>query len=94
MLALFNRVKQERNVGTLAELANNLLQYVRTNLDAGTLLQLGVKAVFSDGFSLSGGTVPFEDTWRYAKVGNASVIQIDLEENKALLHELLYGEDD
>lgn len=94
MLALFNRAKQERNVSTLTSLANELLQYVRTNIDAATLVQLGADAVFSDDFTLKGGTVPFADTWKYASIDGKSVVTIDLEENRELLHDFLFGESD
>jgi LCP family protein required for cell wall assembly len=91
LLALFNRVKQERDVSALASLANKLLQYVRTNIDAATLIQLGADAVFSDNFTLKGGAMPFGHTWHYASIDGRSVIKIDLEKNKELLHELLFG---
>jgi LCP family protein required for cell wall assembly len=92
MLAFFNRAKKERNVDTLAVLANSLLQYVHTNMDPNLLIQLCVDAVLSDQFSLKSGAVPFEDTWKYARVNGASVIQINIEENKVLLNAFLYGE--
>lgn len=94
MLALFNRAKQERNVSTLTSLANQLLPYVRTNIDATTLIQLGADAVFSENFTLESGTVPFKDTWKYASIDGKSVVTIDLDENKELLHDFLFGESD
>lgn len=94
MLAFFNRAKQERNVETLAALANNLLKYVRTNMEPAMLIELGVDAVFSDNFTLSSRAVPFEGTWKYASVNGASVIQIDADANKELLYEFLYGGDE
>jgi len=90
MLAFFNRAKEERSVETLTLLANSLLEYVSTNIDATTLIKLGIDAVFSDNFDLQGRAVPFEDTWKYARVNGASVIQIDLEANKKLLQEYLF----
>jgi anionic cell wall polymer biosynthesis LytR-Cps2A-Psr (LCP) family protein len=92
MLAFFNRAKKERNVDTLGVLANSLLQYVHTNMDPNLLIQLCVDAVLSDQFSLKSGAVPFEDTWKYARVNGASVIQLNIEENKELLNAFLYGE--
>lgn len=91
MLAIYNRAKQERSVETLTTLANNMLEYVSTNIDASTLIQLGIEAVFSDNFTLQGRAVPFEDTWEYASVNGASVIRIDLDANKQLLQEYLFG---
>jgi len=90
MLAFFNRAKKERSVETLTLLANNLLEYVSTNIDANTLIKLGIDAVFSDNFELQGRAVPFDGTWKYATVNGASVIQIDLEANKKLLQEYLF----
>lgn len=77
MLALFSRAKQERNVSTLTSLANGLLPYVRTNIDAATLIQLVSNAAFSEGFTLTGGTVPFADTWKYAGSDGRSVVTVD-----------------
>jgi LCP family protein required for cell wall assembly len=93
MLAFFNRAKQERDVGTLVTLANNLLKYVRTNIDVKTLIQLGIESVFSDGFEFKGEAVPFKGTWKYASINGASVIEIDRDKNEKLLHQFLYGDE-
>ncbi|HWR18426.1 MAG TPA: LCP family protein [Clostridia bacterium] len=93
MLAFFNRAKQERDVATLVALANNLMGYVDTNLDAGALIQLGIDSVFSEGFVFKSGAVPFEGTWKYASINGASVIEIDRDKNEKRLHQFLYGDE-
>ncbi len=91
MLAFFHRAKQETSIPTLAALTTQLLDYVTTNMPPNMLIQLGAEAVFSKGFDMKSGHVPFDGTWHYARVNGASVIKIDAEDNKEQLHEFLYG---
>lgn len=91
MEAFLARAKKEKSVATLTALADTLLQYVKTNMDATQLVQMGIDVVFSEGFSYKTASLPFKGTWQYASVNGASVIKIDREANKKQLHDFLFS---
>lgn len=70
---------------------NNIAPCIETNLSKTELVRAGFKALgcVSGGFRQT--SCPFEGTWEYTKKGGASVIGIDVDENKEKLIEFIYG---
>lgn len=92
MLAVFQKVKQKKSVTALTSLLTFVLNSVETNMKPDELFTLGMEVVTGDP-TLSAGRIPFDNTWQYASKDGRSVITIDLEKNKKMLHELLYGQE-
>ena len=88
MTALLNKAK--KNPFRLYKMANAGAEYIETDL---TKSQLKAIAAFA-GICVSGEMfqekIPFEGTWEYANKGGASVIAIDIDENKAKLLEYIF----
>lgn len=66
--------------------------YIETNLSQGELMALGFKALGSISGGFQQETCPFEGTWSYTNKSGASVIGINVDENKEKLAEFIYGE--
>ena len=92
MLAVFTKLKKEKSIPTLTGLLRFALDNVETNISANEIFTLAVEAV-AGAPALSSARIPFDKTWKYADKDGRSVIAIDLEKNKKLLHELLYADE-
>lgn len=73
------------------KMAKNVAPYIETNLSKSEIIKAGMRAAFC----VSGGFVqtscPFDGTWEYTKKSGASVIGIDVEKNKSMLIDYIYG---
>lgn len=92
MYALFKKAKSEKSIASLTALVNKLTEYVETNMKPTQMIDLAVDVVFGGDLTLENRALPFEGTWDYAWEGKMAVIHIDIDANKRLLHEYLYGE--
>ena len=90
MYGMLNRVKEEHSIGALIGLVSSMMNHVETNLTAAECIDLAVDFIFGQPVSLANRAVPFEGTWHYAWEGRMAVIQIDIAQNRAKLHQYLY----
>lgn len=102
MSAIFEKVKTQLNpagVFGLISTAKEVAPFIETTLSTIDFWSLVTSLVAC--FAKSGGDmdkllvsqkIPFDDTWHYASKWDGSSIVIDVEENKQLLYELLYEE--
>lgn len=104
-LLLQKIMKDNMSVDKLVELMQVCLPYVTTNLNASTMLELGISVLSSDIISraqageelLEQHRIPMDDTWKYDKTdGGASVVVFRTvkrrQENIEALHQFIYGE--
>ena len=102
---LLQKIMQDMTVDKLMSLMETSLPYVQTNVNASTMLSLGLSVLNSDiisraqaGESLLGQMrIPMDDTWKYDKTeGGSSVVVFRTvarrEENVQALHEFIYGQ--
>ena len=66
--------------------------YIETDLSKGELMALGIKTLGSISGGFEQASCPFDGTWSYGKKSGASVILLDVDENKEKLAEFIYGE--
>lgn len=66
--------------------------YIETDLSKSELMALGFKALGSITGGFKQESCPFEGTWSYTNKSGASVIGINVDENKEKLAEFIYGE--
>lgn len=92
LYGLLNRVK-EQPLSKWVDIANEISKYIRTNADINTIYNLGKSALIdsSTQFDISGVSLPFDGTWKYATIDGMSVIDLDIEENERQLQQLIYG---
>lgn len=104
-LLLQKIMKDNMSIDKLISLMEICLPYVTTNLNASTMLELGIGILGSDIISraqageslLEQHRIPMDDTWKYDHTeGGASVVVFRTvkrrEENIKALHEFIYGE--
>ena len=102
---LLQKIMQDMTVDKLMSLMETSMPYVQTNVNASTMLSLGLSVLNSDiisraqaGESLLGQMrIPMDDTWKYDKTeGGSSVVVFRTvarrEENVQALHEFIYGQ--
>lgn len=90
--AIINGVVSGGAINAL-EAASSVAQYIETDLSKSELRKLIFTALacVSGGFEQT--ACPFDGTWSYATHGGASVIDIDLDENKEMLIDYIYNQD-
>jgi len=93
MLAILVKMKASLNPVKLASFVTETLKFVDTNISPNTVFTLGMEILGAGGYTVQQARVPFDNTWKYANKDGRSVVTIDLEKNKTLLHEFLYGEE-
>lgn len=101
----FNRTERQRKLimsvinqalnsdsGEMLSLLGDCMQYVRTNLGAGTILSLSTDFLKMDNFDVTGYSIPADGTWSYDDYGGLSIVRVDFDKNIAFLREKIYGE--
>lgn len=100
--AIIEKAKGKLNPAGVFELvstAENVAPFVKTTLSTSDFWSLAMSLVSC--FSKSGGNmdelivsqkIPFDDTWWYETKWDGSSIVINLEKNREMLYDLLYGE--
>lgn len=73
--------------------ANNVAPYIETDLSKGEVRGLLFDALMCVGGGFDQNSCPFEGTWEYATHGGASVIDLDVDENKDKLIDYIYNQE-
>lgn len=102
---LLQKIMQDMTVDKLMSLMETSLPYVQTNVNASTMLNLGLSVLNSDIISraqageslLEQMRIPMDETWKYDQTdGGSSVVVFRTvarrEENVQALHEFIYGQ--
>lgn len=71
--------------------ANSVAPYIETDLTKGELRGLVFDALMCVGGGFDQNSCPFDGTWEYANHGGASVIDLDVDENKDKLTDYIYN---
>lgn len=102
---LLQKIMQDMTVDKFMTLMETSLPYVQTNVNASTMLNLGLSVLNSDIISraqageslLEQMRIPMDETWKYDQTdGGSSVVVFRTvarrEENVQALHEFIYGQ--
>lgn len=92
MIALYRKLRSDMSVNTMLELVNFSEEQIRTNMSFIDISNLALELLDSGEISIQQGRMPFDGTWHYGGINGASVVVIDIEQNKELIHQYLYGE--
>ena len=102
---LLQKIMQDMTVDKLMSLMETSLPYVQTNVNASTMLSLGLSVLGSDIISraqageslLEQMRMPMDETWKYDQTDSGSSVVVfrtvaRREENVQALHEFIYGQ--
>ncbi|MGN0746782.1 MAG: LCP family protein [Aristaeellaceae bacterium] len=102
---LLQKIMQDMTVDKLMSLMETSLPYVQTNVNASTMLSLGLSVLGSDIISraqageslLEQMRIPMDETWKYDQTDSGSSVVVfrtvaRREENVQALHEFIYGQ--
>ncbi len=86
--------KKAKSVGVLKlpGLAEAILPNVETNITKSEMISLGITAVQHSGNAIEQYRLPVDGTYQSQSINGMAVLVPDMEENKKLLHEFIYGE--
>ena len=93
MMSILSKMKSSLNPIKLTGFVTETLKYVDTNISPDTIFTLGLEILGAGTQKVTQARIPFDDTWSYADKNGRSVITIDLEKNRELLHDFLYEEE-
>ncbi len=88
LLAMFEQLRSGYDVGILSDLIDN----TRTNIGYDDILDMAIRTLDQGLQDMGTARMPFDQTWAYANKDGRSVLAIDLDLNRDLLHQLIYGE--
>ena len=102
---LLQKIMQDMTVDKFMSLMETSLPYVQTNVNASTMLNLGLSVLNSDIISraqageslLDQMRIPMDETWKYDQTDSGSSVVVfrtvaRREENVQALHEFIYGQ--
>ena len=92
LLTAYNKIRAEGDASTYLSFINFALGNLRTNMETGEIITLGMEVLQADKLDIAYARVPFDGTWSYATKNGKSVLSVDLDENEEKLKEFLYGE--
>ncbi len=90
IVAAMNKVLELDNVGDIVTLINDNIRFVKTNLSSGTIISLAYDFFDKNNSNIETDVIPAKDTWYYATYRGMSIIKINFDENKRILHERIY----
>ncbi len=80
------------NPFTLIDVVKQVLPNISTSIDRNGLLSLGIGAFFSYiRYDITQQQVPAEGTWWNARINGQDVLKLNLEKNKEIIKEYIYG---
>lgn len=92
---VYKKITSEMDAASVGALITFARENISTNIDAATMLDLAMK-LYAGNVDITSTHIPFENTYRYWVNEKGTVtdqLEIDYDETKAMLHELLYGAD-
>lgn len=93
MMSILSKMKTSLNPIKLTGFVTETLKFMDTNITPDTIFTLGLEILGAGSYKVTQARIPFDDTWQYASKNGRSVITIDLERNRELLHEFLYEDE-
>lgn len=90
MNGIYQKVLEKKDPATLLPLINFCMSHVKTNMDVGEIYDMATKVLAENNLKVQQTSIPAEGTYTFGKYQGMSILEIDLEANKAKLEELLY----
>lgn len=90
MNGIYQKIISSRDASNVLPLIEYCLSQVKTNMDVGTIYDMAVKVLQADNLFIQQTSLPVNGTYTGIKYNGMSVLQIDIEANKAELEKFLY----
>lgn len=90
MYGIYNKLLQERDPEAIVSLATYCMTQVNTNMALSDITTLALEVLSSEHLLTQQASIPYEGTYKGISYEGMSVLEIDIEANKAKLEELLY----
>lgn len=88
--AIIDKAKKT-NIVTLVQTANDVVSMVETDLDGDSIMSLGLNSVNYLRYGLAQQQIPADGTWHNATKNKQAVLQMDLEKNRSIAQEFIFG---
>jgi len=79
------------DLSTLLKVIEAAASYMSTNYDQGELVGFASNALEYLDYEMVNARLPKDDTWRYARLNDMSIIEIDINANRKELIKIIYG---
>lgn len=76
-------------LGEASSLVFEIRKYINTNLDMTDILSIGSDVLMAGNIEVESARIPFDGEFAYSNKNGASVLELDIEDNKELLHEFI-----
>ena len=80
-----------KNPSEIPSLISYCLTQVKTNMEMDQIYSMAMTVLGAGDLNVQQTTIPAEDTYTYGTYDGMSVLNVDLDANKQLLHDLLFG---
>lgn len=90
LMSIFNKCINSMDFSTITSLIEFGMTKVSTNLPPDLIYSTATNVLSGETPEIITSYMPFEDTWTSVWYNKMSVLQIDIKENRRLIHELLY----
>lgn len=90
MNGIYRKVMSNKDPADLLALVNFCLTQVKTNMDVNTIYDMATKVLALDDLTVQQTSVPAVGTYTGETYNGMSVLQVDIDANKAVLEEFLY----
>ena len=90
MNGIYRKVMSNKDPADLLTLVNFCLGQVKTNMDVNTIYDMATKVLALDNLTVQQTSVPAVGTYTGETYNGMSVLQVDIDANKAVLEEFLY----
>jgi LCP family protein required for cell wall assembly len=90
LMSIYSKVRTDLSPLKLPALLNNVFKHAKTNITPDAMLSLGLDVLKSTDLATVNSRIPFDNTWKYANKDGRSVISINLQKNRELLHDLIF----
>ncbi len=91
LISLYNKIMIDSDASKIVSLINYSMNKVTTNLQASDLIFLATNAAKAGKQEIVAESMPFAGTYGSAWYKGMLIIQIDILENRRLIHQLFYG---
>ena len=93
LLAIYQTLQSSKDPVAFSKFLSYVLSSVKTNMSPDQLFSLAMEIMGENELEINRGRVPIDGTWQYARMGEMSVLSLNLEKNEEYIHSLIYEEE-
>lgn len=90
MVAVYKKAMEDKSIKSITTLVSAGLNQVKTNIPPNEVYTLAMEIINLDDLEIQQAAVPAEGTWSNQRYKGMAILQMDIEENKKILHDYFY----